>query len=388
MKQLSAQNYLREIKEHSVVAGPATFTCIKEEEDRKEKKKSKPNDKAEKISSNTSTPLPIKTFSSDESEGQSSGNYWSSSEDESAPSKSKKASLKDKPPASKNNTPAESTAPTTTTEQATNKTKKSTRKTSPTPATTKNESGSSKTTGQKKNKKKTLTNSASKQRPTTTDITRDEEGSPTATETRKETADLLPIVSKEHTANTTINKEESTESQNTSTVSTLNNKIDTALNDKTDTDIASITNEFRNLLVSTQPKMSSLPVQSPPVTKKLPPIMRSPPMVSASLVKNSLDSSTLLLSPEPRDEIAYHILDFYHQLGTKENPHIVMADHVFAERNTPFCITRFENKEVSNYAYNGYHVSSNHFVFKIFYRHFLPFIPPPLNADPRILRNP
>ena len=53
---------------------------------------------------------------------------------------------------------------------------------------------------------------------------------------------------------------------------------------------------------------------------------------------------------------AYNIFDFKRQNGRKDFPYIVMVNSDNSERNSIFCITRFVDKEINNFKYNGYHI--------------------------------
>jgi hypothetical protein len=57
------------------------------------------------------------------------------------------------------------------------------------------------------------------------------------------------------------------------------------------------------------------------------------------------------------DHDAYSLLNFFEQLGTKEQPHIIVANPDYPERNGPvFKISRLEIVEHNDHEYQGFHI--------------------------------
>ena len=101
-----------------------------------------------------------------------------------------------------------------------------------------------------------------------------------------------------------------------------------------------------------------------PTTKKQPaalPKLRSP-----------LPTAKVLAEPVASSVDICELFDFFNQNGSKEFPHIIMVNPEFPERNGPFLITALERKEVGNYAFNGFHVSTLKKIFvNLLFAHFL-----------------
>ena len=112
---------------------------------------------------------------------------------------------------------------------------------------------------------------------------------------------------------------------------------------------SSLTSPNRN-----QPSSANRPPAKP---VDLPGFLQPPPdttpLIAATAV--ALDG---IASAEYEGDIAYKILNFRRQLGTKANPYIIMAKPDHPEQNGIVCISPIYGKEVENFTYDGFHVSS------------------------------
>jgi hypothetical protein len=120
-------------------------------------------------------------------------------------------------------------------------------------------------------------------------------------------------------------------------------------------DIASKFENFCSIGLRSPPllhKMMTTPTRTPN-RKKVPSIAS----YLASPLRAPIIEDTDSLTEEEQEDAAYTLLDFRDQLGTKDQPFIVMANPNYPERNGPiFNICRLEDVEHSDHEHQGFHI--------------------------------
>jgi hypothetical protein len=138
--------------------------------------------------------------------------------------------------------------------------------------------------------------------------------------------------------------------------------IEESASESSDDNPFDIGRSFESLSIKKSPpalarKMFTTPPKTPSSRKgRVPPSLSSPGFASP-IPAQGLDGTSITAGEEVEDDLAFALLDFQHQLGTKDRPFIIMADTDYPERSGPlFDITRLEEIECNNYEYQGFHI--------------------------------